>query len=213
MAAKKNVPVRRLIPGSMKTLLKSLGAVLLILLGGVLFNLDRLDSVSIELLKHKQLIPKPFRSFLPGESVPEGRPEGGEVISGRIIEVYDGDTATLLTRDKRYRIRFYGIDAPEKDQRYGIESRDALREKILGRDVEVIVVSVDLYGRSVGRIKLGGRDINREMIAEGMAWYYEDYARDDYQLADAQQEARDRHLGLWIDNEPQPPWEYRRAGK
>ena len=81
-----------------------------------LLNLDRLDSVSIELLKHKQLIPKPFRSFLPGESVPEGRPEGGEVISGRIIEVYDGDTATLLTRDKRYRIRFYGIDAPERDQ-------------------------------------------------------------------------------------------------
>ena len=212
MATKKKSPAGML-PRMFRISLKSVYAVLLIAAGGVLFNLDRLDQVSLALLKCKQFLPRQIRVFLPGESAPFGTTQEGEVINGRIIEVYDGDTATLLAGDKRFRIRFYGIDAPEAAQRHGIESRDALREKILGRDVAVTSVNTDRYGRTVGRVRLGGRDINYEMVAEGMAWYYAEFAKNEHAFADAQQEARDRRLGLWRDADPEPPWQYRQSEK
>lgn len=39
------------------------------------------------------------------------------------IEVLDGDTIAYYENDKRVRVRLYGIDAPELDQKYGKESK------------------------------------------------------------------------------------------
>ena len=124
--------------------------------------------------------------------------------------MYDGDTITLLTRDKKYRIRFYGIDAPEAKQSGGIASRDALREKILGQEVTVTVMNLDRYGRAVGKVAIGGRDINLEMVREGRAWYYENYARGEEDLEEAQERARKAKLGIWSEDSPTPPWRYRK---
>ena len=77
----------------------------------------------------------------------------------------------------------------------------------------VKVVSVDNYRRAVGKVMLGGRYINLEMVAEGHAWYYRDYAQREYDLASAEAEARTGRAGLWRDSAPQPPWEYRRKFK
>ena len=193
---------------------KSLMILLLILLGGLLFNLDRMGSTGVTLLKYKQFLPSFVVRFLPGGTAGEGKAVPEEVLRGEVIEVYDGDTITLLAQDKKYRVRFFGIDAPEAAQTYGTASRDALREKILGREVEVIVVSVDRYGRSVGKVMLGSRYINLEMVTEGNAWYYADYATGEYDLRNAEKEARSRKLGLWRgDSVPQEPWLYRKENR
>ena len=190
---------------------RTLAILFFIGLGGVLFNLDRLGDAELQLLRYKRLLPAPVRMLLPGEGAPSGIPAPLDEYTGRIIEVHDGDTATLLSGDRKYRIRFYGIDAPELSQRGGAESHDALSSKILGADVVVCVTSVDHYGRAVGRVKLGERDINLEMVREGQAWYYSNYAKGDTALAAADEYARSRKTGLWRDPAPQPPWEYRRA--
>ena len=45
---------------------------------------------------------------------------GAEILTGRVVAVSDGDTLTVLDKDEQqYRIRLYGIDAPEKVQPYG----------------------------------------------------------------------------------------------
>lgn len=184
-------------------------------LGGIVFNLDRSGDLGITLLKYKNFIPAPFSRMLPGANSVDGAAVPEQVIDGRIIEVYDGDTATLLVESSntRYKVRFFGIDAPEAAQQHGIESRDALREKILGKTVTVKVVSVDPYGRSVGRVFLSGRYINLEMISDGHAWYYADYARNEYDLSAGEKEARIRQRGLWRSKNPQPPWEYRKQNR
>ena len=110
-------------------------------------------------------------------------------------------------------MRFYGIDAPEAAQESGIDSRNALREKILGKEVTVLVAATDRYGRAVGKVMLGERCVNQEMVAEGRAWYYKDYARDEYEFARAEENARRNKLGLWKNANPQPPWEWRRQHK
>ncbi|MBR2626350.1 MAG: thermonuclease family protein [Lentisphaeria bacterium] len=196
---------------------RSLLFVLLIALGGFLFNIDRLGNTGVNLLKFKEYLPGFIVRFLPGGTAQEGAAVPDEIISGEVIEVYDGDTLTLLSRingqEKKYKVRFYGIDAPEAAQAHGTASRDALRGKILGRQVQVTVVSVDRYGRSVGKVMSGVRYINLEMVAEGNAWYYPDYAANEYELAKAEKEARSGRLGLWQESSPQAPWFYRKENR
>lgn len=185
------------------------------LLGGLVFNLDRAGDVGVFFLKYKQIIPYPFSRFLPGAGVAEGAALPEQIIQGRVIEIADGDTATVLTAhpEAKYRVRFFGIDAPESAMQHGSVAKRALQDKILGQDVTVKISAVDHYGRAVARVMRGSRYINLEMVAEGHAWYYPDYAKNEYDLAAAQKEARLQKRGLWQEKSPLPPWEYRRSKK
>lgn len=196
-----------------KVSLKYLTWVFFIVLGGFLFNLDRMGDFGLELLKHKEFIPYRLRVFLPGGTAIDSQATRNEVIKGRAIEIYDGDTITLLNNDKKYKVRFYGIDAPEAKQEHGIVARNALRKKILGKEVTVTVVNLDRYGRAVGKVHLDSRFINLEMVREGHAWYYEAYARGEDEIESAHYAAKRAKLGLWQHNSPVPPWKYRSEEK
>ena len=52
-----------------------------------------------------------------------------EVWSVKPGSIYDGDTLRVVKGNQELRIRFCGIDAPEKKQPLGIESRDYLRSR------------------------------------------------------------------------------------
>ena len=196
-----------------KVSFKYLTWVFFIILGGFLFNLDRMGDFGLELLKHKEFIPYRLRVFLPGGTAIESQAARNEVINGRAIEVYDGDTITLLNNDKKYKVRFYGIDAPEARQEHGVAARNALRTKILGKQVTVTVVNLDRYGRAVGKVHLDSRFINLEMVREGHAWYYENYARGEDEIESAHYAAKKAGLGLWQYKSPVPPWKYRSEEK
>lgn len=184
-------------------------------LGGIVFNLDRAGEAGIMLLKYKHLVPSPFHKLLPGYGVANGLSYPEQIIHGQIIEVYDGDTVTLLTSDpaNKFKVRFFGIDAPEMEMEHGKISKNALQDKILGRQVSVKVVNVDNYGRTVGKVMFGTRYINLEMVSEGNAWYYADYAKNEYDLSAAEKEAKSFRRGLWQNSAPLPPWEFRRSRK
>jgi endonuclease YncB( thermonuclease family) len=144
----------------------------------------------------------------------------GRLIDGMVRAVYDGDTVLLATReDNRLKVRLYGIDAPETakpdspGQPFGEVARRTLMYKIMGRQVSVEIMDMDRYRRTVAVIRYDGRDINREMVAEGMAWAYRQYLQGPYasEYIDAEEVARARHKGLWRDDNPLPPWEFRHA--
>jgi endonuclease YncB( thermonuclease family) len=143
-------------------------------------------------------------------------------VNGLVRTVYDGDTLLLLTRNQsKLKVRLYGIDAPETKkpetpgQPYGSNAKRTLMYKIVGRQVQADVIDVDQYQRAVAVIRYEGRDINREMVAEGMAWAYRNYLKGVYasEYIGAEQGARSRRIGLWRDSNPQPPWEFRQAHK
>src|SRR5215831_5205556 len=54
-----------------------------------------------------------------------------------------------------------------------------------------------------------GRSLNRELVANGLAWHYKRFSAD-RELAMLEQEARAPHRGLWSDRHRMPPWEFRR---
>ncbi len=131
---------------------------------------------------------------------------------GRVQHVADGDTLTVKTDRARYRIRLHEIDAPEHRQPGSREARQALAGKVEGKYVRVEVETVDDYGRTVGKVWLGNRDINRELVREGHAWAYRRYLQDDSLLAD-ERAARQAGRGLWAASDPVPPWQWRQTAR
>ena len=134
-----------------------------------------------------------------------------------VVGITDGDTVTLLLDDDerplQARLRLTEIDTPERAQPWGTRARQALAEKVFRQRVRIAFAGEDRYGRMLGKIYLGGRDINREMVREGHAWAYRKYLSDDSLLED-ERRARLSGAGLWSLPQAQhvPPWEWRRGG-
>jgi hypothetical protein len=110
------------------------------------------------------------------------------------------------------KVRLDGIDAPETGQGFGTKAKQALSGKILARTVRVKTTGTDRYGRTLGVVWLGDRNINFEMVAEGWAWHFKKYSKD-HALADAENQARAKKAGLWADEHPIAPWDWRLGEK
>ncbi len=132
-------------------------------------------------------------------------------LAGKVVKIADGDTLTILDgSSEQHRIRLAGIDAPEKGQPFGTKAREALAGKVFGQPVRIEVIDVDRYHREVGRIYLGERFVNMEMVRDGFAWRYPQYDRPG-EFTAAEADARATRRGLWVDPSPTPPWEWRAA--
>jgi endonuclease YncB( thermonuclease family) len=132
-------------------------------------------------------------------------------ITGKVVAITDGDTLTVLDDAKvQHKIRLAGIDAPERKQAFGARARQALVDMVFGNVVRVDVIDVDRYKREAGRIFLGNRFINMEMVQNGFAWRYPQYDKGG-EFSVAEGDARLHRRGLWADGYPVPPWEFRRA--
>ena len=129
--------------------------------------------------------------------------------SGKVINVADGDTITVLRNTDQIRVRLTEIDAPEKRQSFGSKSRHSLHDICLGKIAFLREFGVDRYGRTLGRVSCAGVDANAEQVRRGMAWVYDRYVTD-RSLYRLQEEARSAKRGLWSDVDPMPPWEFRK---
>jgi len=138
-----------------------------------------------------------------------------DVLFGRVVGVSDGDTITVLDESKtKFVIRLMGIDAPEKAQSFGQESKQSLTELIYDRDVVVTWFKRDRYGRTVGLVRVNGVDVCLEQIKRGFAWHYKQYEReqtteDRASYTEAERVARSARLGLWTEDNPIEPSQFR----
>ena len=134
---------------------------------------------------------------------------------GRVVGVADGDTITVLdSSNQEHRIRLQGIDAPEKGQAFGTRSKQNLSEAVFDKVVVIQWSKHDRYRRIIGKVLLGGNDVCLEQVRAGMAWHYKDYQaeqtpEDQILYAAAEDAARSARIGLWIDPNPMPPWDFR----
>lgn len=139
-------------------------------------------------------------------------PASAQPITARVVGVHDGDTITVLTPEKhRIKIRLAEIDAPELSQPYGKRAKQLLSLMVFGKDVFITPLTIDKYGRTVGRVYQGNRDINLAMVQTGAAWAYRKHLTEPAFL-EAEAEARKAGVGVWGLRPDQitPPWEWRR---
>ncbi len=87
-----------------------------------------------------------------------------------MIGLSDGDTITVLDASNvRHKIRLAGIDAPERKQAFGNVSKQHLAALVFRKHVTVEGKKLDRYGRTVGKVYLGERDVCLEQIRAGLA--------------------------------------------
>ncbi len=135
-----------------------------------------------------------------------------ETLYGRVVGVSDGDTLTILTNSKsQVKIRLAAIDAPEKSQAFGSQSKQALSDTCFGKAASIEIVDTDRYGRTVGVVTCDGVRANDAQVSAGMAWVYRKYAEGFGHLYKLEEGARASQIGLWRDKNPTPPWEWRKA--
>lgn len=126
---------------------------------------------------------------------------------GIVVNVYDGDTITILSKDSQaYKIRLWGIDAPEKKQAFGEKSRAYLRNMIINKSVKVRKMGQDRYKRILGIVIFNGVDINAKMVESGYAWSYDKFST---KYKNLELQARQAKKGLWVDKKPIRPDEFR----
>ena len=135
---------------------------------------------------------------------------GAETFSAKVIAVIDGDTVIVQHANRKTTLRLAGIDAPEKAQPWGSESRGALSQLVMHKDVRVTTKTVDDYGRVVALLQIGRINVNEEQLRRGMAWEYS-YYHSDKALIALQAEAQGARRGLWANASPTPPWEFRKT--
>ena len=139
-----------------------------------------------------------------------------KTIEGLVVGVSDGDTITVLDQQKNsYKIRLQGIDAPEKKQAFGEKSKQSLHDLVHSKQVRIEYDKEDKYGRIVGKVTVDDVDVCLQQLVLGMAWHYKKYQNeqsvsDRALYSDTELKSKSLKLGLWTDDTPMPPWEFRK---
>ncbi len=133
----------------------------------------------------------------PAPDSPETAPPDG-LETAVVAQVIDGDTVELA--DGR-RVRYIGINTPERNQPYYSEATQTNRQLVAGKKIqlEFDVETFDKYGRTLAYIWVDGQLANREIVAQGFANAYTvpPNVKYDVDFRAAEQAAREAGLGLW----------------
>jgi len=101
-------------------------------------------------------------------------------------------------------------------QPFGYRAKQMMSIFLFGRQVQLKPLTIDRYGRLIAMVYIDGIDAGLQLLKAGLAWpHYRDLGE---APADVQHRylaagglAKEQGIGLWIDPNPVPPWEWRRA--
>lgn len=134
------------------------------------------------------------------------------VIEGRVIEIPDGATLTVLSHQGAsiHRVRLAGVDAPKADRPLWGNSRESLRRLARGKNVRIDYSTIDPKGMLVGTVQILGAageesiDPGLKQISSGLGWVDKEKLAQQpeekqklYMVAEAQAAAS--RTGLWRD--------------
>lgn len=113
----------------------------------------------------------------------------------------DGDTIDVRIGNQIFRVRYIGIDTPERGDFYFYQATEANRRLVEGKKVTLVkdVSEVDRYDRLLRYVFVGEIFVNHELVRQGYAYaftYPPDVACADVFVA-AQRSAREFERGFW----------------
>jgi endonuclease YncB( thermonuclease family) len=135
-------------------------------------------------------------------------------LQGKVTDVIDGESIAILSQTHTLKVKLIGVAAPEKDQAYAGVARQHLADLILNKFV-MVRYSALRDGYLVGQVWLTDMDVCAQMLRDGAAWYKShegELSELDRQIYEASQTAaRNERRGLWQEDSPQSPWDFRNA--
>jgi endonuclease YncB( thermonuclease family) len=126
----------------------------------------------------------------------------------KVKKVLDGDTIVL---EPYQRLRFIGVDTPEKDQPFSQEATQFIKDLLLGKEIwmEFDEQLYDNWGRFLAYVFVtdkNGREIfaNEELLKKGLAYFYVVPPNTKYfsRLLDAFKKGRNQKKGMWAVKKP-----------
>jgi micrococcal nuclease len=142
-----------------------------------------------------------------------------ESFKARVVSVVDGDTINVVSvmggaNSPREKVILYGIDCPEPTQEFGPEAKQFTDQACFRKEVTVDVKSKDSHGRLVATVILAdGSNLNEALLANGLAWWSDKFAPNEFLLKQMHNTAKAAHKGLWSAPNPVPPWIFRNGDK
>ncbi|HEV8367484.1 MAG TPA: thermonuclease family protein [Pyrinomonadaceae bacterium] len=135
-------------------------------------------------------------------------------LTGKVIEVNDGDEITIFNLNRPVRIRLIGMDAPEKNQAFGDVAKQHLADLVYGKVVFVEYSGIAQHSSLVGRVLLNETDISAQMLRDGAAWFDNRFTLSEPQremYSQSERAARNERRGLWQTDGAVAPWEFVKA--
>lgn len=104
---------------------------------------------------------------LPLDDVGGGIVPGGE--NGRVVRVIDGDTIDVQINGAEFRVRYVGVNTPERGESCYSDATAANSELVLGQTVRLVkdTSDTDRYDRLLRYVYVGDTFVNRELIVRG----------------------------------------------
>jgi micrococcal nuclease len=132
------------------------------------------------------------------------------VYTGKVIAIKDGDTVVVIdSLNTQTTLRLAEVDCPEKNQPFGTKAKQFTSDQVYLKTVKYVVTDTDRYGRSIAMIYYdNNKYLSAEIIRAGMGWHYKKYSKS-IELAEIEIEAQKEKRGLWIDENPKSPSEWR----
>lgn len=129
------------------------------------------------------------------------------VIEGKVMGVVDGNTLVVKIEDgEELEVKLQGVDAPELEQNYGTESKSYLEKVALRKKINLEMVGKNRWGDQIARVYLrNGTCLSSVMVRNGLAWVMKTEER-----KQLEEKARGDKIGLWKEQNPIPPWIFRR---
>lgn len=131
-------------------------------------------------------------------------------VKGKVVAVIDGNTLRVAGNDDQiYNILLADIDSPELDQQFGQESKKLLEKLVLNKNVTMTFKGKDRLGNTLAEVLINGkRNPSIELLEKGYAWTSE--KNSSAALEALRSAAQAERKGLWKQENPTPPWIYRR---
>jgi endonuclease YncB( thermonuclease family) len=96
-------------------------------------------------------------------------PTNGEVAT--VSRVIDGDTIDVILNGQEIRVRYVGMNTPERDEVCFSEATNANAALVANQTVTLVrdISDTDRFGRLLRFVWVGGVNVNAELVAQGYA--------------------------------------------
>ena len=136
-----------------------------------------------------------------------------QIWSGRVLDVREGDLLNVMHPEKgAVTLMLYGVDAPDRGQSFYNQAKEFLADRVKGKVVKVREIP---GGQNVDTaiIFCNGVNINELVLEAGFGWVCDKRCNQEFcaDWMNIEAQARERKRGLWQDENPVEPSEWRQS--
>ncbi len=136
--------------------------------------------------------------------------------SVKVIKIIDGDSLLVLDGKDQVQVRLWGIDTPEYAQPKSSAAKLFTSNMVMNQRISVEIKDWDRYGRMVAMVETkDNKYLNAELLKAGLAWVHIYYCKEP--ICDSwygfEEKARKKQMGIWEEQSPTPPWQWKRENK